>query len=145
MSLLRTLTETVVLPAGFLAFPWFLLFATKFRNAAFAGTITCLLSSLFPLLLGDYELFIGLLAASTTFCFAFRFKIVGAVFSQLVLMLAGLVYGFYYYLIVFPPINPNPINDTQCGCVLLVFTLFEAYFFFSLLCFVLASRLFSRR
>lgn len=124
----------IMVAAWWILFPWLALFSTLSRRTFISGGVVCALAGSFFALAGET---VGVLATFSpigVFYCSWRFKIPGVFLSQLVFGLLMLAYDIYYYSVVFPPINPEPTNDTQCGIAILTFILSQAYF---LLCLVL--------
>lgn len=111
-------------------FPCFVLWATQSRTIAIFGGACCGIAGVSALLFFGLSggLALAAFGAIGIFWCAWRFKLLGAFLSQLLWVILWCAYGFYYYIVVYPPINPNPTNDTQCGVILVAFLIFEAYF-----------------
>lgn len=113
-------------------FPWLALFSTLSHRPVILGGVVCALAGSVFSLAGQP---VGVLTAFSSigvFYCSWRFKISGALLSQLVFGLLMFAYELYYFSVVFPQINPEPTNDTQGGIAILAFILFQAYFLFCL-------------
>lgn len=115
-------------------FPWLALFSMLSHRVFVWGGVVCALAGGFFALAGGTVGVLATFSAIGVFYCAWRFKIPGALLSQLVFGLLMLAYNIYYYSVVFPPINPEPTNDTQCGIAILAFIVSQVYF---LLCLAL--------